>query len=250
MNLNGKVAIVTGGARGIGAATSKLLAQRGAKVVVNYLRNKEAAEEVLAAIHALGGEAVAFQADVRDEQEVDSLVHFAKDSYSGRIDILVNNANIPFVMMPFSEMTWNDFSQKLHEELKSAFLMTKAVIPSMSEQKYGRIIYISAGLGKHPDSSMIAHGTAKGAVDTFAKYIAHEFGPIGITANVVAPGATETDATDFLPEQVKQAISSFTPMRRIGKPQDIAGVIAFLASDDSQFVTGTYTPVDGGFAME
>jgi len=250
MTLNGKVAIVTGGARGIGAATSKLLALSGAKVVVNYVKNEAAASTIVADIRTNGGEAVAFQADVREEQAVDSLLQFAKATFGDHVDILVNNANIPFHFAPFAEASWSDFSQKVSGELKSAFLMTKVVLPSMIAQRSGRIIYISAVPGKHPMDGLIAHGTAKGAIDAFARYIAHEFGPLGITSNVIAPGVTETDATAFLPDQFKQTVSSFTPLRRIGQPDDVARVIAFLASDDSRFVTGTYTPVDGGFSME
>ncbi|MFH5183697.1 SDR family NAD(P)-dependent oxidoreductase [Paenibacillus sp. TAB 01] len=250
MNLQGKVAIVTGGARGIGSAASKLLALRGAKVVVNYVHNHDAAQAVVDAIRTDGGEAISVQADIRDENQAAELIKKTKESFGGSIDILVNNANMSFATKPFAEMTWDEFSQKLNDELKSAFVMTKAVIPSMVEQKYGRIIYISSGLGKHPSPNMIAHGTAKGGIDTFALYIASEFGPQGITANVVAPGAVETDATAFMPDEMKQMISNFTPLRRMAQPHDVAGVISFLASDDSQFLTGTYTPVNGGSYME
>lgn len=250
MHFNGEVAVITGGARGIGAAAAKLLALRGAKVVINYVSNTAAAEALLADIRRDGGEAKIFQADVREEQAVSSLVSFARDTFGGQIDILVNNANIPFALAPFTDMSWDDFSHKVNGELQAAFLMTKAVLPSMIAQHSGRIVYISAGAGKHPIDGTIAHGTAKGALDTFAKYIAHEFGPLGITPNVIAPSATETDATAFLPQEVKQTFSNATPLRRMGQPGDVARVIAFLASDDSRFVTGTYTPVDGGFSME
>ncbi|HEY4385782.1 MAG TPA: SDR family oxidoreductase [Ktedonobacteraceae bacterium] len=250
MDMNEKVAIVTGGARGIGAATAKILGERGTRVIVNYLHNQEAAEAVVAAIKAYGGDAAAFQADVRDEDQVHALVAFAQATYGGRIDIVVNNANIPFAMQPFAEMSWSAFTQKVDDELKAAFLLAKAVLPIMSQQSFGRLIYVSAGVVKHPDVGMIAHGTAKGALNTFVNFIAQEFGPLGITANVVAPGITATDATAFVPEQVKQVFSNITPLRRIGEPGDVAGVIAFLASDDSRFVTGTYTPVDGGFTLE
>lgn len=250
MNLNGKIAIVTGGSRGIGAATSKLLAQRGANVVVNYLNNEAAATSVVADIRTKGGEAATFRADVREKQAVDSLVQFANATFGAHVDILVNNANIPFQFSPFTEASWEDFARKVNGELKAAFLLTKAVLPSMVAQHAGRIIYLSAGPGKYPMDGLIAHGTAKGALDTFAGYIAHEFGPLGITVNVIAPSLTETDATAFLPEQVKQTFRNFTPLRRMGQPDDVARVIAFLASDDSRFLTGTYTPVDGGFTMD
>ncbi|WP_211221503.1 SDR family oxidoreductase [Ktedonobacter racemifer] len=153
-------------------------------------------------------------------------------------------------MQPFTEMPWSAFVQKVDEELKAAFLLAKAVLPIMSQQAFDRLIYVSAGVVKYPDVGMIAHGTAKGALNTFANFIAQEFGPLGITANVVAPGMTATDATAFVPEQVKEAFSNITPLRRVGEPGDVARVIAFLASDDSRFLTGTYTPVDGGFTLE
>lgn len=250
MNLKGKVAIVSGGSRGIGRATSKTLAQRGAKVIVNYLNNQDAAQAVVDAIHSNGGEAAAFQADVRNESRISNLISFTKETFGGRIDILVNNANVPFVRKPFTKISWSEFAQKLNDELKAAFTMTKAVIPSMIEQEYGRIIYISSDLGKYPKPDFIAHGTAKGGIDTFAKYIASEFGPLGITANVVAPGATETDAISRMPEQVKQAFRKNTPLRRMAQPDDLAAVVSFLASDDSRFVTGSYTLVNGGMHME
>ncbi|MEK3916381.1 SDR family NAD(P)-dependent oxidoreductase [Paenibacillus sp. FSL H7-0331] len=248
MNLQGKVAIVTGGARGIGRAVSILLSSRGAKVVVNYLSNMDAAEEVVSHIRANNGEAIALQADVREPDQVLKLVAAAKKSL-GRIDILVSNANMSFQAKPFAEMSWEAFSQKLNDELKAAFQMTKAVIPFMIEKQFGRIIYISSTLGKDPSHHMIAHGTAKGALDTFSTYIAQEFGPQGIHANVVAPGLVQTDATAYLSEQEKMMISNFTPLGRVAEPEDIAGVIAFLASDDARFMTGTYTPVAGGLSM-
>jgi 3-oxoacyl-[acyl-carrier protein] reductase len=250
MNMNETVAIVTGGARGIGAATATILGQRGAKIIVNYLHNQTAAEAVVTAIQASGGEASAFQADVRDEEQVKALVAFTQETFGGRVDVVVNNANIPFARQPFAEMPWSAFSQKVDEELKAAFLLAKAVLPIMSEQHFGRLIYVSAGVVKRPGVGMIAHGTAKGALNIFVNFLAQEYGPLGITANVVAPGLTATDATSSLPEQAKQAISNFTPLRRVGQPDDVASVIAFLASDDSRFVTGTYTPIDGGFTLE
>ncbi|GGD97213.1 SDR family NAD(P)-dependent oxidoreductase [Paenibacillus nasutitermitis] len=245
MNLEGKVAIVTGGARGIGRAASKLLAQRGAKVVVNYLNNQEAAEAVVSDIRTNGGEAIALRADVRDPGHVAKLVDTVLEAF-GKIDILVCNANMSFTAKPFAEMNWEEFSQKLNDELKAAFVTTKSVIPSMIKQKFGRIIYVSSSLGKDPSPYMIAHGTAKGGLNTFSAYIAQEFGPQGISANVVAPGLVQTDATSFMSEQEKQTISSFTPLGRVAEPEDIAGVISFLASDDSRFVTGSYAPVTGG----
>lgn len=249
MNLQGKVAVVTGGSRGIGRATSILLARRGAKVVVNYLSNIDAAEEVVSEIRISGGVGIAIQADVRQKDQMLKLVAVAKEAF-GRIDVLVCNANMHFETKPFAELSWEEFSQKLNDELNAAFVTTKAVIPTMTQQKFGRIIYISSTLSRDPSPYMIAHGTAKGGLNTFSMYIAQEFGPDGISANVVAPGLVQTDATAFLTEQEKQVISNFTPLGRVAEPEDVAGVISFLASDDARFVTGTYTPVTGGLSME
>ncbi|MCZ8515403.1 SDR family oxidoreductase [Paenibacillus filicis] len=250
MSLEGKVAVVTGGARGIGASASKLLASRGAKVIVNYFSNEEAAEQVVKDIRSAGGEAAAIQGDVRDPEQVSALISRTKEAFGCRIDIMVSNANMRFAMKSFQAMTWEEFSQKLNDELKAAFEITKAVIPAMIEQQYGRLIYISSGLGKSPSGNFIAHGTAKSGLDSFVKYIAQEMGPYGITANVVAPGLVETEATVHMSEQAKQGIIGFTPLRRIAQPEDVARVISFLASDDSEFVTGSYTPVNGGMSME
>ncbi|XEC94912.1 SDR family NAD(P)-dependent oxidoreductase [Paenibacillus tarimensis] len=249
MDLQGKAVIVTGGARGIGRAASIRLAERGAKVIVNYLSDTAAAEAVVSDIRAFGGEAAAQQADVRQPEQVYKLAATAKQLF-GSIDILVCNANMSFAAKPFTDMSWDQFSQKLSDELKAAFMMTKAVIPSMIEQRFGRLIYISSTLGKDPSPHMIAHGTAKGGLDTFALYIAQEFGPQGITANVVAPGLVQTDATSFMSEEEKRVIGNFTPLGRVAEPDDVAGVIAFLASGDARFLTGTYTPVTGGLSME
>lgn len=247
-SLQGKVAIVTGGGRGIGAATAKLLASRGAKVVVNYFSNSESAEGVVSEIKAAGGDAIALQADVRDAAQISKLVEGATSTY-GRIDILVSNANMSFAMKPFVAMSWEEFSEKLNDEMKAAFETTKAVVPTMIEQKYGRIIYISSGLGKNPGPNFIAHGTAKGALDSFSRYIAQELGQHGITANVVAPGLTETDATAHQPAEGKKYMAALTPLQRIAQPEDIASVVAFFASDESGFMTGTYAPVNGGKEM-
>nr|WP_248931072.1 SDR family oxidoreductase [Paenibacillus hamazuiensis] len=252
MTLQGKIAIVTGAARGIGRAAAKSLARQGAKVVVNYVSNQEAAEQVVADIRSAGGEAVAVRADVRDEGQMANLVEQTKSAFGGRIDILVCNANMHFVTKPFAEMSWDEFAQKLNDELKAAFVTTKAIIPTMTEQKYGRIIYTSSGSGKHPTPNFIAHGTAKAGLDSFVRFIASEYGPHGITANVVAPGLTETEASANTQgiEHIKKAIVGITPLGRVAQPEDIADVIAFFASDASRFVTGAYTPVNGGMMME
>jgi 3-oxoacyl-[acyl-carrier protein] reductase len=247
--MNGKVAIVTGGAKGIGAATARLLAQRGAAVVVNYLQSAEAASQVVGEIERAGGRAIAIQADVRDQAQAEQLVAATVKAF-GRVDIMVNNAAMSFVKKSFADMTWDEFAGKYNDEMKAAFHMTHAVLPHMRDQKSGRIIYVSSGLGKNPGPEFIAHGTSKGALNTFAKYIAQELGPLGITVNVVSPGLVETERTAGQPAAFKQRMTAMTPLQRIATPEDVAGAIAFFASDDSRFITGDNVPVNGGSAMD
>ncbi|AKH97515.1 SDR family NAD(P)-dependent oxidoreductase [Halanaeroarchaeum sulfurireducens] len=244
-----QVALVTGSSRGIGAATAKVLGDRGAKVVVNFHTNAEAAASTAEDIRSAGGDALVVQADVREADDVRQMVDHVEEKWD-TIDVLVNNANMPFTHASIDEMTWSSFEQKLTDELEAAFRVTKAVVPGMVDQQYGRAIYVSSGLGEHPAPGFVAHGTAKAGLDAFAKYVAQEFGSDGITANVVAPGLVETDATADRVDMVREQVASETPLGRVAQPEDVATTIAALASDDATFVTGTYTPVNGGNAME
>lgn len=246
--MNGKVAIITGASRGIGAAIAKLLADQGTKVVINYANNTKAAQEVVESISAKGGEAIAIQADVRKQDEMESLVNETILQF-GKIDVLVNNAAIHFTMKPFSDMEWSEFRPKLEEEIKAAFIAAKSVLPIMKEQKYGKLVFISSSLGHQPMPNFIAHGTAKGALNSFVKYLAQELGSYNITANTVAPGMVETDATKHTPAEQKEQVSMFTPLGRIANPEDVANTVLYFASDQSAFVTGTYAPVSGGMEM-
>lgn len=248
MSLQGRIALVTGGARGIGAATALLLAKRGAKVAVNYVQQEEAAQGVVRQILREGGEAFAVRADVRDPEQVQQMVSQVEGTL-GTVDILVSNANMAFVMKPFLQMGWNDFSQKLNDEMKAAFALTQAVVPAMTERKYGRLIYISSSASEMPTPYLIAHGTAKAALNTFVKYVAQEIGSHGITANLVSPGLVLTDASRYTPDAVKEQIVMATPLQRAAVPEDISGAVAFLASEESRFLTGTCTNVNGGIMM-
>ena len=246
--MNGKVAIITGSSRGIGAETAKLLAQRGVKVVVNYARSATAAEEVVEFIQQRGGEAIAIQADARDMKQMRYLVEETVKTY-GTVDILVHNAGMSFAKKTFEDMTWEEFIQKTNDELQAAFVSTKMVLPYMKKQNYGKLVYVSSGLSNHPAPYFIAHGTSKGGLNSFVRYIAQEVGKHGVTANVVSPGLVETDATADLPKEFKQQQESFLPLGRLGRPEDIAKAIAFYASDDSAYLTGSYMPVSGGGEM-
>ena len=158
-----RVALVTGASSGIGAATAHLLAVRGMRVVVNYLRGGTAAEEIVAGIEAAGGQAMAVQADVRESAAVENMIEQVQAAWGG-IDVLVHNALIPYVIKPFQDMTWEELGGKLDDEMFAAFAVTKAVLPAMTEQGWGRIIYLGAGPSRRPREGMIALGTAKAAL--------------------------------------------------------------------------------------
>lgn len=246
--LRNRVVLITGASRGIGAATAKLMGQHGAAVGVNYYGSAAAAQEVVESITSDGGRAVAVKADVRDPQQVDAMVRQVSDTL-GAIDTLVINANANFPMAPFVDYRWEDFEAKLLGELKGAFFPCKAVVPSMMKHKQGTIIAVSSGLSRHPGEGFIAHSTAKSGLDAFIKSLALELGPHGIRANVVSPGLTLTDATAQLPQEHKNASAQMVPLKRNGLPEDVAGAILLLASDEAKFITGAYLPVSGGVQM-
>lgn len=246
--LRDRVVLITGASRGIGAATAKLLGQQGAAVGVNYYGSEAAAQDVVESITSNGGRAVAVKADVRDSQQVNAMVQQVSDTL-GAIDTLVINANANFPMAPFVDYQWEDFESKLLGELKGAFFPCKAVVPSMIEHQRGTIIAVSSGLSRYPAEGFIAHSTAKSGLDAFIKSLALELGPHGIRANVVSPGLTLTDATARLPQDHKDASAQMVPLKRNGLPEDVAGAILLLASEEARFITGAYLPVSGGVQM-
>ena len=245
-----KVALVTGAGSGIGAATAHLLAARGMRVVVNYLHSRTAAEEVVAGIEAAGGQAMAVQADVRDPAAVASMIEQVQAAWGG-IDVLVHNALTPYVVKPFQDMTWDELGGKLDSELRAAFVVSKAVLPAMTGQGWGRIIYLSTGLSRRPREGMIALGTAKAALAQFARYLAQESGPRGVTVNIVEPGPVEDtrSVASMIDEENKRRQVAATPLGRLARTGDVAHVIAFYAGEDSAFMTGTTAAVNGGMAM-
>lgn len=248
IDLQGKVALVTGASRGIGAAIAKDLADHDAAVVINYLQAKDRADALKKCITTAGGRAITVQADVRDRGAVDRLVATAEKEL-GTIDILVNNANINFPMQPFSELAWPDIEAKLTGELGAMVHCCQAVLPGMLDKKYGKIILVSSTLSREPGYGFAAHCAAKAAMDSMARTMALELGPANINVNVVGPGLTKTDATAGLPSEVHEQTAAHTPLRRVAEPEDIAQVIMFLASDMSDYLTGQYIPVNGGEFM-
>jgi 3-oxoacyl-[acyl-carrier protein] reductase len=246
--MDDRVVLITGASRGIGAATAKLLGQHGAAVGVNYYGSEAAAQQIVEAISSNGGRAVAVKADVRDPQQVDAMVQQVAETF-GFIDTLVINANAGFPIASFVDYQWEDFEAKLLGELKGAFFPCKAIIPSMIEQKRGCIVAVSSGLSRQPGEGFVAHSTAKSGLDAFIKSLALELGAYGIRANVVSPGLTLTDATAQLPQEHKEASAQMVPLKRNGLPEDVAGAILLLASEEAKYITGAYLPVSGGIQM-
>jgi NAD(P)-dependent dehydrogenase (short-subunit alcohol dehydrogenase family) len=245
-----QVAVVTGASRGIGAATASVLAERGFRVVVNYRSSAAEADEVVRAVSAAGGEAVAIRADVTDADDVTAMVSDTERRW-GRVDVVVHNALIPFDVTSFTDLTWEQLGGKLDREMHAAFLITKAVVPSMISRNYGRLIYLSTGLSRRPRDGMITLGTAKAALDQFVRYVALELAPHGITANLVAPATVdETKVTEQLSAEQIGHLGATNPMGRLVRPEEVARTVAFLASEDSGFTTGHYLPVNGGLSMD
>jgi 3-oxoacyl-[acyl-carrier protein] reductase len=246
-----RVALITGSSSGIGAASARLLAARGMRVVVNYLHSAAAAEQVVAEIEAAGGQAIAVQADVRDPAAVQSLIEQVQAAWGSGIDVLVHNALTPYAVKSFQDMTWEELGGKVDDEMRAAFVVTKAVLPAMIEQGWGRIVYLGAGPGRRPRAGMIALGTAKAALSQFARYLAQELGPNGVTVNIVEPGPVGDTriAANVLNEQVTQQQVAATPMGRLARADDVAQAVAFYASEDNAFMTGTTAAVNGGLAM-
>ncbi len=245
-----RVAVITGASRGIGAATARVLAERGFRVVVNYHSSAEEADEVVGAITAAGGEAVAVRADVTVADDVAAMAGETEQRW-GRVDVLVHNALIPYDITSFADLSWEQLGGKLDRELHAAFLLTKAVVPGMTSRGYGRLLYLTAEPSRHPRNGMINLGVAKAALDQFVRYIALELAPHGITANLVAPATVQgTTMNQKLTEEQLHALGAATPMGRLVTPDEVAKTLAFLASEDSGFTTGHYLPVNGGLAMD
>jgi 3-oxoacyl-[acyl-carrier protein] reductase len=245
-----RVAVITGASRGVGAATASVLAKHGYRVVVNHRASAPQAEKVVAAITTAGGEAVAIKADVTVPNDVTAMVGKIDKRWGG-IDVLVHSVSTPFAVTSFAELSWEQLGGKLDSELRSAFLTTKAVVPGMVSRGYGRLIYLSTGLSRHPREGMISLGTAKAALDQFVRYVALELAPHGITANLVAPATVEgPKAAQLLTAEKMQKLAAAAPMRRLVRPDEVAETVAFLASEPSGSTTGHYLTVNGGLEME
>ena len=247
MTLAGKVAVVTGGSRGIGRAICLQLVKMGAKVVINYVSRSDAAEETKAQVEAMGGECLVVKFDVSKTSEVqEAFKQITADC--GRIDILVCNAGVTRdgLLVTMKEEAWD---QVMNVNLKGAFNCIKAGCRPMMKQRWGRIIIITSVVGFAGNAGQANYSAAKAGLVGLTRSSARELASRGITVNCIAPGYIDTDMTSGLPEAVKEKILSEIPLGILGQPEDIAGAVTYLASDDARYITGQAIHVNGGMFM-
>ena len=242
-----KIAVVTGGSRGIGAAIAKKLASRGMTVIINYCGSEDRALAVKSEIEAAGGQAEAWRCDVSDCGQCESFVKAVMEKY-GRIDVLVNNAGITRdgLMMRMSD---EDFSRVIDTNLKGTFYMMRFASRHMLKAKKGRIINMASVVGLMGNAGQVNYAASKAGVIGATKSAAKELASRGITVNAIAPGFIDTEMTGGLSEKVQEQILTQIPLGTFGKPEDIANCAAFLASDEAAYITGQVIQVDGGMCM-
>jgi 3-oxoacyl-[acyl-carrier protein] reductase len=246
LELKDRVALVTGGAQGIGKAVALLLAKNGADIAVSDV-NLQKAEETAGEIQSLGRKAMAIKADVSSSEDVERMVQAIMERF-GRIDILVNNAGIARDKL-ILRMTEEDWDAVLNVNLKGTFHCTRTVIRHMSKQRYGKIVNIASVVGEMGNAGQANYAASKAGVIGLTKTVAREFAQRGINVNAIAPGYIATPMTDALPEKAKEELQRMIPMERLGKPEDVAEAVLFLVSEASSYITGQVINVNGGIYM-
>lgn len=247
MDLEGKVSLVTGGSRGIGRAICLALAEERSAIAVNYNTNADAAKEVVAQLQKVGVKAKAFQADVSNEEQSHQMVEQILSEF-GRVDVLVNNAGITRDRS-FLKMTPDQWHSVLMVNLTGPFNITSALLSQMCDRKWGRIINISSIVAQMGNFGQSNYAVAKGGLIAFTKTLAREVARKGVTVNAVAPGFIETDMTASLPPESLEVVKKMTPMGRLGKPEEVARAVRFLAAEEASFVTGQVLNINGGMYM-
>ena len=246
-SLDGQVALVTGASRGIGRATARSLAGAGAGVAINYHGSGDKAAELARVLGKNGARAIPVQADVADPDQVGAMIGQV-EAELGPVSILINNAGVTRDGL-LARMSAEDFDAVIAASLRGAFLCSKAVSRQMMKARAGVIINVSSVIGRRGNAGQANYASAKAGLIGLTKSMARELGPRGVRVNAVAPGYVETDMTAALPEEMKEQIRKNTPLGRLAAPDEVAGVITFLASPAAGYITGAVIPVDGGLGI-
>ena len=247
MDLKGKTALITGGSRGIGRAIAIELSKQGANIVITYISNEANAKEVIAEVEKNNVKGLAIKADVSHEKDVNDMIEIVNNEF-GLVDVLVNNAGITKdnLLLRMKSEEWDDV---INTNLRGVYLCTKAVARGMLKKKSGKIVNIASVVGISGNAGQGNYSASKAGVIGFTKSIAKELGSRGINVNAVAPGFVETDMTNILNDKIKDEMINSIPLKRAGKPEDIANVVAFLCSEKADYITGQVINVDGGMLM-